>query len=109
MGKPAPDCYGPSFIELGDIESALLGHPGVREAAVIALPDEVVGNRIKAVVSLHQPGSLKAVDLQQFCAARIQKYMIPEFIDFIGELPKTSTGKIDRVSLRAQALETVRT
>jgi amino acid adenylation domain-containing protein len=91
-------------IELGDIESALLSHPGVREAAVIALPDEVVGNRIKAVVSLHQPGSLKAVDLQQFCAARIQKYMIPEFVDFLDELPKTSTGKLDRVSLSQPAL-----
>ena len=86
-------------IELGEIESALLSHPGVKEAAAIAIADDVVGNRIKAVVSAHQSCSLKPVELQQYCAARIPKYMIPEFIEFMDDLPKTSTGKIDRVRL----------
>src|SRR5216683_4555856 len=87
-------------IELGEIESALLSHPGVREAAAIAIPDDVIGNRIKAVISTHESHTLKSVDLQQFCATRIPKYMIPEFIEFMTELPKTSTGKVDRVRLR---------
>jgi len=95
-------------IELGEIESALLSHPGVKEAAAIAIPDEMVGNRIKAVVSVHQTGTLKIADLQQFCSTRIPKYMIPEQIDFLGELPKTSTGKIDRVRLTQDAAELVR-
>jgi amino acid adenylation domain-containing protein len=86
-------------IELGEIESALLSHPGVREAAVLAVPDEVVGNRLRAVVSIHVPDSLKAVELQQHCATKIPKYMIPELIELCEELPKTSTGKIDRVRL----------
>lgn len=86
-------------IELGEIESALLSHPGVREAAVLAIPDEVVGNRLRAVVAAHVPDSLKALELQQHCATRVPKYMIPEFIDLCVELPKTSTGKIDRVKL----------
>lgn len=86
-------------IELGEIESALLSHPGVREAAAVAIPDELVGNRIKAVVAAHEENSLKMADLQQFCAKRIPKYMIPELIEFCGSLPKTSTGKIDRVRL----------
>jgi acyl-coenzyme A synthetase/AMP-(fatty) acid ligase len=42
---------------------------------------------------------LKAAELQQFCAAKIPKYMIPELIEFMEDLPKTSTGKIDRVRL----------
>jgi len=86
-------------IELGEIESALLSHSAVREAAAIAIPDEVVGNRIKAIVAPHTLGSLKAAELQQHCAARIPKYMIPEFIEFRESLPKTSTGKVDRVGL----------
>jgi amino acid adenylation domain-containing protein len=86
-------------IELGEIENALLSHPGVREAAAVAIPDELVGNRIKAVVAAHEAQELKIAELQQFCATRIPKYMIPEHIDFCESLPKTSTGKIDRVRL----------
>jgi len=91
-------------IELGEIESALLSHPGVREAAVLAVPDEIIGNRIRAVVSLHIMGSLNVLDLQQYCASRVPKYMIPEVIDLCEELPKTSTGKIDRVKLASEAV-----
>lgn len=90
-------------IELGEIESALLSHPQVKEAAAIAIPDDVVGNRIKAVVSTHDPRQLQPVELQTYCAAKIPKYMIPEMIEFMEDLPKTSTGKIDRVRL-AQAV-----
>jgi len=89
-------------IELGEIESALLSHPGVREAAVLAVPDEIIGNRIRAVVALHIAGSMGVLELQQYCAARIPKYMIP-LIDLCAELPKTSTGKIDRVKLAGEA------
>lgn len=89
-------------IELGEIENALLSHGAVKEAAALAIPDEIIGNRIKAVISLHESQHLKAVDLQTHCAAKIPKYMIPEIIDVMDDLPKTSTGKIDRVRL-AQA------
>src|SRR5579863_3757740 len=89
-------------IELGEIESALLSHPGVREAAVLAVPDEIIGNRIRAVVALHIAGSLGVLELQQYCASRVPKYMIPELVDLFDELPKTSTGKIDRVKLAAE-------
>ena len=87
-------------IELGEIEAALLSHSGVCEAAVIAVPDEEIGNRIKAFVAPHQPGSLTALDLQQHCASKVPKYMIPEVIELWEGLPKTSTGKIDRVRLK---------
>lgn len=91
-------------IELGEIESALLSHPGVKEAAAIAIPDDIVGNRIKAVVSTHESQTLKPAELQSHCAVKIPKYMIPEIIDFMDDLPKTSTGKIDRVRLAQAAL-----
>jgi amino acid adenylation domain-containing protein len=90
-------------IELGEIESALLSHPSVREAAAIPIPDDIVGNRIKAVVAADSDQSLKAADLQQHCATRIPRYMIPELIEFREVLPKTSTGKVDRVQLSRES------
>jgi len=91
-------------IELGEVESALLSHPGVREAAALAIPDDIVGNRIKAVVATRAADGLKSVELQQHCAIRIPKYMIPEVIEFCDTLPKTSTGKIDRVRLGQRSI-----
>jgi amino acid adenylation domain-containing protein len=95
-------------IELGEIESALLSHPGVREAAVLAVPDEIIGNRIRAIVAPHVAGSLGVLELQQYCASRVPKYMIPELVDLYDELPKTSTGKIDRVKLASEPVNAVR-
>ncbi len=91
-------------IELGEIESALLSHPSVKEAAALAIPDDIVGNRIKAVISTHEAQPIKPAELQSHCAAKIPKYMIPEIIDFMEDLPKTSTGKVDRVRLAQASL-----
>jgi amino acid adenylation domain-containing protein len=90
-------------IELGEIEAALLTHANVKEAAAIAVPDEEIGNRIKAFVSLTEADGITQVQLQQHCSTRIPKYMIPEFIELWDVLPKTSTGKIDRVTLAKKA------
>ena len=86
-------------IELGEIESALLSHSAVKEAVAIAVPDEIVGSRIKAVVAFHLGTTLTAPELQSYCGTRIPRYMIPEAIEFRDQLPKTSTGKVDRVQL----------
>jgi amino acid adenylation domain-containing protein len=86
-------------IELGEIEAALLSHSGVKEAAAVAIPDEEVGNRIKAIVALHHSATLTAAELQHHCAQRVPKYMIPELVEFRASLPKTSTGKLDRLQL----------
>jgi acyl-coenzyme A synthetase/AMP-(fatty) acid ligase len=86
-------------IELGEIEAALLSHPGVREAAAVAVPDGDAGAQIKAFVAPNSAGTLTSVALQQHCATRIPKYMLPGLIEICNALPKTSTGKIDRVKL----------
>lgn len=84
-------------IELGDIEAALHAHPAVVEAVVVAVPDELVTNRIKAYVVSRD--ELSRGDLAAFCAKRIPQYMIPEDFEFREALPKTSTGKVDRRAL----------
>jgi amino acid adenylation domain-containing protein len=94
-------------IELGEIESALLSHPSVKEAAAVAVPDDIVGARIRAVVVFHEGLNVLPAELQEYCGTRIPKYMIPELINSRPELPKISTGKIDRVQLAKDSAQTI--
>lgn len=89
-------------IELGDIENALNAHPAVVECAVIAVPDEVVTNRIRAFAVVRDP-AVTGAELARFCGERVPKYMVPEAIELRDALAKTSTGKVDRQALRATA------
>lgn len=88
-------------IELGDIESAVNAHPDVVECAVVAVPDEMISNRIHAFVAVKAP--ITEPEMAAFCAEIIPKYMIPESFGFSDTLPKTSNGKIDRQTLGRQA------
>lgn len=86
-----------------EIESVLLEHPSVLEAAVVASPDELHGMVPKAFVVLH--GQYHASDdlkmeLQEFVRHELARYKYPRKIEFVPELPKTSTGKISRTELR---------
>ena len=85
-------------IELGDIEAALYKHEGINEAVIIAVPDEEVGSRLHAFVVPHS-ASLGEKELSSFCSSQLPRYMVPETWWFEKELPKTSTGKIDRQTL----------
>ncbi len=89
-------------IELGDIETALYAHGDVVECAAIAIPDEAITNRIMAYVVA--VGDLSPSTLTGFVADRIPKYMVPDRLEMVEVLPKTSTGKIDRQSLLKSAL-----
>ena len=84
-------------IELGEIETALYSHPDVLECVVVAVPDPLVTNRIVAFVAARD--GLVEPDLVKVAAERVPHYMLPERIEFIDELPKTSTGKVDRLAL----------
>ena len=90
-----------------EIEGALLEHPSVAESAVVGI--EVDGfTKIKAFVITK--GAVTAddslvVDLQEHCKTRLQRYQYPHLIEFVPELPKTATGKIQRYKLREPARE----
>ena len=90
-------------IELGEIEAALYTHAQVKEAAVVTIPDDLIGNRIKAFVVPVPGNNLSRQDLDAHCSQVLPRYMLPESFEFCNELPKTSTGKINRLQL-AQAL-----
>jgi acyl-coenzyme A synthetase/AMP-(fatty) acid ligase len=86
-----------------EVESALVEHPSVAEAAVIASPDQVRGDIVKAFVILapgHQPSEQLVQDLQEHVKRVTAPYKYPREIEFTTELPKTISGKIRRVELR---------
>ncbi len=88
-------------IELGEIEAVLYAHPAVKEAAVIAIPDDFVGNRLKAFLVLLENHELSKKAVELHCHHHLPRYMVPESIEFCPELPKTSTGKVNRLLLTA--------
>jgi acyl-coenzyme A synthetase/AMP-(fatty) acid ligase len=86
-------------IELGEIESVLYNHAAVREAAVVAEPDDDNGSRLIAFVVSEADAVLAPSELESHIANWLPKYMVPDEILFQASLPKTSTGKVDRQAL----------
>lgn len=87
-----------------EIEAALLPHPAVSECGVVGIPDEARGMIIKAFIVLAEgvlASEQLAGELQDFAKQTIAPYKYPRVIEFIAELPKTQTGKIQRHKLRA--------
>ncbi len=83
-------------VELGEIETRLASHPAVDEAVVVAVPDDEVTNRLKAFVVTKPDAVVGADQLKQHCAATLPRYMVPETVEFRAQLPRTSSGKVDR-------------
>ena len=91
-----------------EVESVLLAHPKVRECAVVASPDAARGHIVKAFVVLHDHGDADAAtvrELQDYVKAEVAPYKYPRAIEFVDDLPKTPTGKLQRFVLRQQERE----
>jgi acyl-CoA synthetase (AMP-forming)/AMP-acid ligase II len=88
-------------IELGEIEAALYSHPAVEECVAVAVPDEIVGNRIAAFCAVQQGTDSK--DLDRACRERVPGYMVPERIVVMDSLPRTPNDKYDRPRLTERA------
>ena len=96
---------GGEWISTLDLESAILTHPAVREAAVIAAPDERWGERPLACV-VRAPGqSVSPEELRAHLSGRVVKWWLPEQWAFVDEVPRTSVGKYDKRLLRARNAE----
>jgi len=86
-----------------EVESALVSHPAVAEAAAVGAPDDMRGQVVRAVVVLrdgYEPGAALAEELQEHVKAETAPYKYPRIVDFARELPKTPSGKIRRAELR---------
>jgi acetyl-CoA synthetase len=86
-----------------EVESALVSHPAVAEAAAVAAPDEDRGSVVRAIVVLREgePSDALAKELQEHVKATTAPYKYPRIVEFAEELPKTASGKIRRAELRA--------
>lgn len=82
------------------VEMALEEHPMVAEAAVIGVPDPFLGERVKAFIVPKAKGSITAAGIKEWMRPRMCKYKVPEFYEFVDELPRTSSGKIQKFKLR---------
>ena len=87
-----------------EIEGVLAGHPQVRDAAVVGVPDERWGEAVHAFVTLSDGASIAESDLKQFCKDRLAAYKTPKVIHVVKELPRTGIGKISRRQVRDQIL-----
>ena len=83
-----------------DIETVLCSHPKVAEAAVVGIPDELRGERIRGVVRLKDGQVATERELQDFCRQYLVNYKVPKQIIFMDSLPKTATGKIRKEDLK---------
>lgn len=83
-----------------EVELVLLRHPGVADAAVIGVPDEIYGESVAAFIELEPEASISADALIKHCAGELASYKKPKHIVFVRELPKNSTGKVLKTELR---------
>jgi acyl-coenzyme A synthetase/AMP-(fatty) acid ligase len=88
-----------------EVEAATMEHRGVLESGVVGVPDELIGQRVKAYVVLKpgsEPSDAMAEEIKETVRSVIAPYKCPREIEFVAELPKTATGKIQRKVLREQ-------
>jgi fatty-acyl-CoA synthase len=96
---------GGEWISSVELENEVMAHPGVVEAAVIAVPDERWSERPLVAVVLEPGATVTADDLLDFLGGRVSRWWLPERWVFIEEVPKTSVGKFDKKVLRARHAE----
>jgi len=84
----------------GEVESCLMGIPGIYECAVVGVPHDTWGEAVKAIVVLREGQALKEEEIIAYCKEKLGGVKAPKSVEFCGEIPKTPAGKIDRKKLR---------
>ncbi len=87
-----------------EVESDIAEHPAIREAAVVAVKSDVAEDEVLAIVALRPGATLDPADLIAFLKPRMAHFMIPRYLRFVDELPRTPTAKIRKVELREAGL-----
>jgi acyl-CoA synthetase (AMP-forming)/AMP-acid ligase II len=82
-----------------EVENAIYELPGIREAAVVGIPDPVLGQALKAYVVVAEGTGLSPHDVVLHCSQRLEDFMVPRLVEFAASLPRTGSGKVDRKQL----------
>ena len=85
-----------------EIENALCSMPEVVEAAVLGVPDDILGQAIKAYIVTVKDKALTSDHVMKFCSTHLEPFMVPKYVDFRESLPKNPSGKIDKKVLKAE-------
>jgi fatty-acyl-CoA synthase len=93
---------GGEWISSVDLENAIMAHPAVAEAAVIAIPDEKWAERPLAAVVLKEGQTATGDELREFLSGQFAKWWLPDRFEFVDEIPKTAVGKFRKTALREQ-------
>jgi acyl-CoA synthetase (AMP-forming)/AMP-acid ligase II len=97
---------GDENISSEEVERVLNSHPQVAESAVIAVPDEIRGEEVKAYIVLKSPATAESVppkNIWEFCKLHLSAYKLPRYIEYRGELPKTPSSKVQKNILRDES------
>ena len=86
-----------------EVENVICSLEGVAEAVVVGLRDPVLGQAVKAVVTVRAKFRLTSDEVLRHCARHLQGFMVPKIVEFRGSLPRTTSGKVDRKELGAVA------
>ena len=96
---------GGEWISSVELENAIMAHPKVAEAAVIGIPDEKWSERPLACVVPENGAEITLEELREFLAERVPKWWLPNDLEIIDEVPKTSVGKFSKKTLRERFAE----
>jgi fatty-acyl-CoA synthase len=88
-----------------EVEEVLVGHPDVKMAVVVGVPDEVRGELVTATVSLAANSDLTSDELIAYCKVQLASYKVPRTVTFVDAMPQTGTGKLDRRAVKARMLK----
>ena len=88
-----------------EIENVIYKIPGIKEVAVIGIPDEIMGEAIIAFVTTHDQSRVDEKEILKECMTKLELFMVPQRIIFLDEMPKSSNSKIDKKELKKMYLE----
>jgi acyl-coenzyme A synthetase/AMP-(fatty) acid ligase len=83
-----------------EVENAIYKMEGIKEVAVIGMPDVILGESIIAFVTIYDQGPISEKEIQRECMAQLEPFMIPQKIILLPEMPKSTNGKIDKKELK---------
>jgi long-chain acyl-CoA synthetase len=88
-----------------EVEDVISSIAGVAETAVIGVTDDILGQAIKVFIVRADGAELNDKDVLKYCAANLETFMLPKYVQFVNALPKTPNGKVDKRKLKAGELE----
>ncbi len=83
-----------------EVEKVIMSHPSVEVAAVFPVPSELAEDEVMTTVVLKEGAALDGEALVRFCEGRLSYFAIPRFVEFVGDLPRTESGKVQKFKLR---------